>query len=340
MKIAIYHREGSFSNRWITYCNKEGIDYKIVDVYQDNIIQQVSDCNAFMWHFNHINEKDTLFAKQLLFALESAGKIVYPSINLAWHFDDKLAQKYLLEAIDAPLITSKIFYRKKDALAGMKGMNFPIVFKQRGGAGSQNVKLIKSKSSAIRNINKAFGKGFPQYNARGVLKDRFQKYRNGDDTLLGVIKGAIRLIYPTKFSKLKGNEKGYIYFQKFIPNNVSDTRIIVIGNRAFGVKRMVRENDFRASGSGIKKYEKEEIDRRSIKIAFEIAEKLSFDCIGFDFVYDENNTPLIVEMGYGFAIEFYDPCPGYWDKQLNWHDGFFIPQEWMIDDIIKKIIIT
>ena len=33
MKIAIHHRKGSFSDRWIVYCKKEGIEYKLVNAY-------------------------------------------------------------------------------------------------------------------------------------------------------------------------------------------------------------------------------------------------------------------------------------------------------------------
>ena len=44
--------------------------------------------------------------------------------------------------------------------------------------------------------------------------------------------------------------KDYVYFQKFLPNNKYDIRIVVIGDRAFGFIRYNRENDFRASGSG------------------------------------------------------------------------------------------
>lgn len=37
MKIAIHHRPDSFSERWIEYCKKENIDYKIVNAYDNDI---------------------------------------------------------------------------------------------------------------------------------------------------------------------------------------------------------------------------------------------------------------------------------------------------------------
>ena len=100
MKIAIHHRPGSFSDRWIEYCKQNEIDYKIVNAYDNNIVEQVSDCDAFMWHHHHANVKDTLFANQLIYSLETAGIKCFPDFHTTWHFDDKVGQKYLLEAVD------------------------------------------------------------------------------------------------------------------------------------------------------------------------------------------------------------------------------------------------
>ena len=55
MKIAIHHRPGSFSDRWIDYCKEKGVDYKIVNAYDSDIVEQVKDCDAFMWHHHHSN---------------------------------------------------------------------------------------------------------------------------------------------------------------------------------------------------------------------------------------------------------------------------------------------
>lgn len=337
IKIAIHHRSNSFSKRWINYCEKKGISYKIVNCYDNDIISQLQDCDALMWHHHQAVFKDVLIARRILFALEQAGIKVFPDFNSGWHFDDKVGQKYLLEAIRAPLVESFVFYDKKEALAWIEKSTFPKVFKLSGGAGSANVRLIKSKSQAKGIINRAFGKGFAQYDRIGGLKDRIQKYKAGKGTFYNVLKGVARLVTPPRYSRLLPREKGYAYFQEFIPNNDSDIRVIIIGDRAFAVKRFVRKNDFRASGSGEKTYAKHEIDERCVAIAFDINKKLHSQSIGFDFVFDENGNPLIVEIGYGFAIEFYDPCPGYWDQDLNWHEGFFIPQEWMVEDLLNSL---
>jgi glutathione synthase/RimK-type ligase-like ATP-grasp enzyme len=336
MKIAIHHQQGSFSSRWIKYCEKKGIPYKIVDCYSSNIIDQLEDCDALMWHFHQSNSKDILFAKQLLYSVETSGKKVFPDFNTVWHFDDKVGQKYLLESINAPLVPTNIFYSRQSAFDWIKKSSFPKVFKLRGGAGSINVKLVKNKKIATKLINRAFSKGF---NVDSPLSpgERYRLYRLNKGSILSFIKGIVRLFIPTQFAKVHGKERGYIYFQDFIPNNNSDTRVIVIGEKAFALKRFVRKNDFRASGSGSFSYSKNEFDERCLHIAFSISQKLKTQCIAYDFIFDERNSPLIVEISFGFTVIVYDPCPGYWDRDLNWHEGQFIPQEWMIEDLIKSV---
>lgn len=92
MKIAIHHSPHSFSERWIEYCKEKNIPYKIVNAYDSDIVKKVEDCDAFMWHHHHANYKDTLFAKQLLYSLQTAGKKVFPDFHTGWHFDDKVGQ--------------------------------------------------------------------------------------------------------------------------------------------------------------------------------------------------------------------------------------------------------
>lgn len=172
MKIAIHHKPHSFSERWIEYCKEKGIPYKIVNAYDSDIVKQVEDCDAFMWHHHHADYRDALFAKQLLYSLETGGKKVFPDFHTGWHFDDKVGQKYLLEAIGAPLVPSYVFYTKQEALDWVDKTSFPKVFKLRGGAGAANVRLVHSKSEAKKLIRKAFGRGFTQFDGWGYFKEK------------------------------------------------------------------------------------------------------------------------------------------------------------------------
>jgi glutathione synthase/RimK-type ligase-like ATP-grasp enzyme len=336
MKIGIHYTKTSFSDRWIEYCIANDIKYKLVDCYKTDIIQQLSDCDALMWHFSHFSAKDFLFAKELIFSVEADGKKVFPDFCTAWHFDDKLGQKYLLEAIGAPLVPTWIFYDKDTAIQWLSRTDLPKVFKLREGAGSQNVKLVRSRGQARRLICRAFGRGFPVYDNIGYMKEWRHKYRLGKSNLMDLSKEIIRFIFPAPYARIKGREKGYIYFQEYIPGNAFDIRIIIVGEKAFGIKRMVRKNDFRASGSGMVLYEREHFNDETVRLSFQMADKLKSQCAAFDFIYSGTRI-YVTEVSYGFIKEVYDPCTGYWDKDLNWYEGKFNPYGWMVDNLIKEV---
>lgn len=336
MKIAIHHSKSSFSESWIEYCKEREIPFKIVNCYRNDIIDQIKDCNGLMWHFHQANSKDVLFAKQLLYSLQMAGKAVFPDFNTAWHFDDKVGQKYLLEAIGAPLVPSFVFYDKSEALEWVNNTEFPKVFKLRRGAGSSHVKLVQDKKVAKKLISKAFGKGFSQYDSVSNLKERWRKYRQGNATVETLAKGVARLAYTTDFDRVACREKGYVYFQDFVPDNDHDIRVIIIDDKAFAIKRYVRKNDFRASGSGSISYKKEEFDEKLIELSFKLSKKIKSQSLAIDYVF-RGNKPLIIEISFGYVKEVYEECEGYWDQNLKWHKGKFNPQSWMINEFIKDI---
>lgn len=336
MKIGIHTNENSFSERWIEYCEKNLISWKAVDCYKNDIIEQLKDCDALMWHINQGNPKDIVFAKQLIFSVLTSGKKVFPNFSTSWHFDDKVGQKYLFESIEAPLVPTWVFYKKEDALAWINHTTFPKVFKLRGGAGSKNVRLVHTRQQAIHLTRKAFIGGFSNYYAWGNLKERWRKYKLGKTNLVGLLSGIIRFVFPPPYARIGRKEKGYIYFQDFIPGNAFDIRVIVIGDKAFAIKRMVRKNDFRASGSGMIFYEKKHFREDTVQLAFKLADKIKSQCAAFDFVYSESKT-YIVEVSFGFIKEGYDPCAGYWDASLNWYEGPFNPYGWMVENLIHEI---
>lgn len=335
MTIAIHHSKNSYSKNWIDYCQQKGINYKIVNCYDTDIISQLKDCDALMWHHYHTSVSDSLFAKQLLYSVEMSGKIVYPDFRTGWHFNDKLGQKYLLESINAPAVTSYSFFSEKSALIWAKETSYPKVFKTRGGASSDNVSLVKNERKAKHLINKAFNRGFPQYNALASLKERIRRYKAGKADFTDVFKGFIRLIYPTPYSKMHGKECGYIYFQDFIPDNTHDIRVTFINHKCFAFRRKVRPGDFRASGSGMLDFDVSRVPEKALKIAFEVSERLKLQSAAFDFVILDGE-PLIVELSYAFGYASGEFSHGYWDKDYNYYPGTFDPYGWMVEEVLEQ----
>ena len=309
--------------------------HKIVNCYDDDIIEQVKDCSALLWHHSHSDPRDIAIARQILFALEHAGLTVFPDFRTAWHFDDKVGQKYLFEALDIPHLPTHVFVEKRPALGWALTTVYPKVFKLRHGASSSCVRLVHNKSQAQRLIRYAFSRGLPVYSPWQNLKERIYRWRLGESDAIELAKGVGRFFHSPHFSKVLGRQFGYVLFQDFAPDNDSDIRINVIGDKAFGVRRWVRPGDFRASGSQRYSYEPEAIDIEFVELSFELVKKLGCQCLAFDFVKAQDGSPAVVEVSYGFGWK--GNSPGYWDSNLQWHAGDYRPEEWVVDLVLEAV---
>lgn len=336
--VAIHHRERSFSDRWVAYCELHGIPYKIVNCLDSCIIEHLRSFDALLWHWQHGDPREQLAAHNVIMAVETMGIKVFPSISTCWHFDDKIAQKYLLEAIGAPFVPTSVFYDLNEALCWIDRTSFPKVFKLRKGAGSSNVQLVRSAREARVLAERAFSRGFsptPHYGTDAMKRYRLARQRND---ILNIIKRLPKVLAKIHSNrKMIGHERGYIYFQDFIPNNDFDTRVTVIGNRAFGFTRNVRPGDFRASGSGDIVYDLQRVRQECIEMAFRTTQKIESQSMAFDFVLAENKQPMIIEMSYGFNAEAVHSCPGHWDVKLNWHQGQIWPQDAILVDLLNDV---
>lgn len=337
MKIAIgKSNKNPVPEGWINYCIVNNIEYKFVNPYSTNIVGDIADCKVFLWYIYHTDYRDMLFAKQLFISLELAGIKVFPNYFTCWNFDDKLGQKYALESIGAPHIPTYVFYTKKEAKKWIQTAAFPKVFKLRGGAGGRNVILVKNKMQAIKLTNKAFGRGISQTSSKvQYLKDQLRMISLKQRGLWeGLMKGFGIFFVKPEYAKMHGNDKGYVMFQDFVPDNTFDIRLIVIGNRAYGMKRLVRKNDFRASGSG--KYMYSGIPLEIIKTAFQTADRLKMQSVAFDFLF-LNEKPVIIECCYGFGTKGSSQCTGFWDRDLNWHEATPKPDYWELEDLMDTL---
>jgi glutathione synthase/RimK-type ligase-like ATP-grasp enzyme len=270
-------------------------------------------------------------------AAEAMGVAVFPNTSTCWHFDDKVGQKYLLEAVGAPLVPTYVFYDLSEALQWIKGAVFPKVFKLRTGAGSSNVRLVRHAQEAHTLAKQAFAGGFqPVANYLQDARKRFRAARQRRD-LLGVVRRLPRTLATIRqLNQALGRERGYVYFQDFIAGNQFDTRVTIIGNRAFAFTRNVRPGDFRASGSGDIVYDVHRIRPQCVQIAFEVTRKVGSQSMAFDFVLAANQQPMIVEVSYGYIPEAVYQCIGHWDDQLQWHKGHLWPQDAILIDLLNQ----
>jgi glutathione synthase/RimK-type ligase-like ATP-grasp enzyme len=335
--LGLHLRPGSFSDRWVAYCREREVPFREVDPFRSDIMQQVESLKAFAWHWSHEDPKAALMARQVTYALEAKGLAVFPNSATCWHFDDKVGQKYLLEAIGAPVPKTWVFYDLRSALEWIDATEFPKVFKLRGGAGSANVRLVKNRRAARALCDKAFSSGFPA--AKGYFHDARTNARRTESIthLLAKLRRAPgEILQSVRSRQLLPRSRGYILFQEFLPRNSFDTRVTVIGNRAFGYTRANRPSDFRASGSGANSYSPDAIDSRCVDVAFRVSGVLKAQSLAFDFLQREDR-PIIVEISYGYVSDYVHRCPGHWDSAMNWHEGQMWPEDGVLEDLLDSL---
>jgi len=337
-RLKIHRTKGSYSDRWIESCEDQKIPYCVVNCLDTDIMRQLAPGDGLLWHWHHHDPREHRVARQIILAAESMGVVVFPSAATCWHFDDKLAQKYLLEAVGAPLVPTYVCYDEAGARAWIETASFPKVFKLSKGAGSANVRLVRNSREALVLVRQAFGAGFPPM--AGYTRDvrkRYDAARKRGDLMGAVLRLPRTLAAIRRTNRGLGNEGGYVYFQDFIAGNTYDTRVTVIGNRAFAFTRNVRPGDFRASGSGRIVYDLERIRPECVQIAFKVARSVGSQSMAFDFVLVDQTTPQVVEVSYSYDPTAVYRCAGHWNERLEWQAGSMWPQDAILLDELDEM---
>lgn len=310
------------------------IEFIELDCSDPGFWSKVRKVNFFIYkwgHDHHSRQK----ALSIIPVIEKLNIKCFPDIATCWHYDDKVKQYYLLRENGFPVTDTFIFWEKDIAMEWIRSYNnFPLVFKLANGAGSMNVKLIKTRKEAKRLIKRMFGKGIDQDN--NSLSQVFSTLNYDIVKIFRyyAINFRNNVLIPERRQYWQ-RHKNYVYFQQFLPENKWDTRVTTAGSRAHAFRRFIRPNDFRASGSNHWDINPGEIDLRMVKTALDISKCLGFQAMAYDFIYNENKEPRIIEMSYLYGGAGYpDFMNGYWDEDLAWHEGRYWPQYFELYDLL------
>jgi glutathione synthase/RimK-type ligase-like ATP-grasp enzyme len=324
---------------WEEYCQENNLEYEILNPYSSTIIDELKKFDILLWHFNNYTFQDMMMARSILYSAKMLGLKIFPDFYDIWHFDDKIAETYLLQSIAASIPQSWLFYSLNEIKNWDKHeITFPLVAKLKCGSGSHNVKLIKSKSQLIDYSKRMFGNGFsPHPSIFYKAKSNYDSSKGKKDLMMSRIKKIPEFYNTYKSAKKFPNEKGYVFLQEFIPNNGYDLKIVVIGEKLSFIVRRVRKNDFRASGGGDIYYDKTLITKDIIDSAFAVNDKLKFLCMGYDYVINsKTNEGKIIEMSYCFSHVALLQAKGYFDRNGIWYDRPLNAPE----EILKNILLN
>lgn len=304
---------------WIRFeeiLKEKGNEYRLINIERNDWIDQIKPCNHVIWRPN-LTEPYLRQAKEKLIIIERyLEKKVFPNFDTFWHYNNKNAQKFLAEILDIPFPKSFVAYDYASSENYLKNTEYPIVSKSSGGSGSRNVRLLKSYSEARSEARRIFNVGF------------LNKTKNAFFHKLNLT------------SNRFGGQKFYLNLQDFLPNNSKDFRITTIGGKyAYAYFRSNRENDFRASGSGLNNYDNTDHDQDLIKEFVLLSRKLNFDSMCYDIIYTENQEHVTVEFSYIYVDTYLHNCPGYYileENDLEFVEKNTWPQSLIVNFLFEK----
>lgn len=334
------HRNGerqSYSERWTELAQAEGVSVVPVDVFADDIIPRIAGCDAFMWRCPP-SAHPRLYAKRLLPAIEHGlGIPVFPSLPTGWHFEDKLAQYYLLALAGIPTPSTQVLWDRRQAKAFCVQAGYPFVLKLSAGYQATNVRMVHSPHDALFYVDELFGAGLVSLRPASVGGPRrfFRRLRAAVN-----LAGGRHQNRPNSEAEL---HHGYFYAQEFLPGNTFDTRVTVIGKRAFAFRRFNRPGDFRASGSGRIDWNPDAIAKDAVRLAYRVADQLGTQTVAID-VLRRGAEPVVGELTLSYASWAIRDCPGHWvltgDPQsgrLEWSKGQTLAEDAIFSDFLACV---
>lgn len=320
----------SFSARWVERLTAAGHEVELVSVRDPDFLERVSACDGFLWWFPPLPYPREL-GKRLLSALDHATNVfVHPDWRSCWHFDDKVAQTYLLQAAGIPMPRTWVLWRYDEAMEFCRTAQYPLVIKLSSGFRSENVGLLRNRAEAERMAQRLFGAGVSALRPRKLepLRVATRPFRNWLRLRLGRAPLSLPVVH-----------RNYMLVQEFVAGNEFDTRVTIIGDRAFAWRRNNRPNDFRASGAGRNDHDPAKIDRDALRLAFHAARTLRMPSLCFD-VLRRDGKPVITEVSYYFESKSVPLSSGHWrldGDELRWIEGTMRAEDAVLDDFLARL---
>ncbi len=314
------------------------INYKLLSIRDNSFWDDLGEIDLLIYRWPN-NDNQHLLSNIIRPIFENLRIKYFPDQSTSWHYDDKLKQYYLIKLfgsdVGAISVDTKIFFHKEAAFEFIGQCDFPIVAKLSKGASSSNVVLLKNIMQAKKHIKRSFSSKGISPNYLGSQAQFIKTLNFSPKRILTAYLKRLKRTILQKDSLLWQSHKNYVLFQDFLSGNEYDTRVTTVGRRVHAFRRFVRKGDFRASGGEEWDVNPDKIDKRMLKIAMDFSKKMKFQTMAYDFIYDKNEEPRIIEMSYMYGQPgFPDFMNGYWDNNLKWIEGRFWPQFFELKDLL------
>ncbi len=271
-KLRVYFEEIGFE---VEYMKFRDVDFRAMNFKGEYVIYQSSE---------DIGLKYKSYIEDVLLGLLEQGAVLIPDFKYFRAHHNKVFAEILRDTLEIEFIKnikSRNFGTYEEYSEIINDLKDNVVFKTSEGALSRGVRLLNNKEDKTC-IPKALSETKPYKSIILQFKDYVRPITNFFKRLTGL------KIYYEWQSKYR--EKFII--QNFIPDLSGDYKVLIFGEKYYLLQRSVRDNDFRASGSG-KYFWPDEPNNIVLNYAKDLYKKFNCPIASFDIAYDGKELFLL-----------------------------------------------
>jgi len=82
-------------------------------------------------------------------------------------------------------------------------------------------------------------------------------------------------------------------------------------------------------------FDHREVDIRCVKLALKISKEMGFASMAYDLIYDTAGNPVVCEISYTVVDTVVYKSDGYWDENLEFHEGHYWMQYFQLVDLLN-----
>lgn len=263
----------------IKSCEELGVEYKVVDVFSANWIENVkaaSDCDGFYCPSNCISQElKTIQDERYYFISQVMHRPIYPDFTGLYIHESKRNMAAWLEINGYSHAKTRTFTKRQEALDYLDACEYPIVTKSNVGAGSSKVVIVKNKAKAKRMARKCLSDSMFSFLKSGwAYKMRFHHW------------------YVPPMWDVRHRQKDYFIVQDFVKDVIHEWRILKIGDNYFGHQKLLK--GLFASGSDRVGWVAP--PRELLDMVRELCEKGGFRCMDVDIFETKDGQYSINEL--------------------------------------------
>jgi len=214
-----------------TIFNKNRLNFEISS-FQEIIEAPQKPEDNIIWYSSSDLISYKNYIEDILLYLNDRNTLIPPFDFFRAH-ENKGFQELLRRKFELPVLESHYFGTVEDLLNIVNDIEYPVVLKNTTGSGSKNVHLIHNQKYLIKKV-KSLSK------SSAYLRNLAKKYLK-------------RYVFTKKYKYEYTKESLFVnnfIIQQFVPNLTNDWKVLIFYDKYFVFEREVRNNDFRASGSG------------------------------------------------------------------------------------------